>query len=195
LKGATEQVNSQLRFHPHRIKSISVETSLSKGRRINRTGSTGLFKMIHPISNDYIFEVYKYRVISDTSTKRTTVEVLSLTLQVLYVTSPSYTSNVETIFEFLPYSLQHVALSSCALAFTQTSCFLELPTPPTDALSTWWFSTETSTKLTLHGNNRFTLENLSTKKAFCCAVAIFSQTVCRGATVTVEPSRGDPLKL
>jgi hypothetical protein len=28
---------------------------------------TGLFKMIHPISNDYIFEVYKYRVISDTS--------------------------------------------------------------------------------------------------------------------------------
>jgi hypothetical protein len=41
---------------------------------------TGLFKMIHPISNDYIFEVYKYRVISDTSTKITTVEVLSLTL-------------------------------------------------------------------------------------------------------------------
>jgi hypothetical protein len=40
----------------------------------------GLFKMIHPISNDYIFEVYKYRVISDTSTKRTTVKVLSLTL-------------------------------------------------------------------------------------------------------------------
>jgi hypothetical protein len=26
---------------------------------------TGLFKMIHPISNDYIFEVYKYRVFSD----------------------------------------------------------------------------------------------------------------------------------
>jgi hypothetical protein len=41
---------------------------------------TGLFKMIHPISNDYILEVYKNRVISDTSTKRTTVEVLSLTL-------------------------------------------------------------------------------------------------------------------
>jgi hypothetical protein len=39
-----------------------------------------VIKMIHPISNDYIFEVYKYRVISDTSTKRTTVEVLSLTL-------------------------------------------------------------------------------------------------------------------
>jgi hypothetical protein len=36
--------------------------------------------MIHPISNDYIFEVYKYRVISDTSTKRTTVKVLSLAL-------------------------------------------------------------------------------------------------------------------
>jgi hypothetical protein len=42
--------------------------------------NTGLLKMIHPISNDYIFEVYKYRVISDTSTKRATVEVLSLTL-------------------------------------------------------------------------------------------------------------------
>jgi hypothetical protein len=41
---------------------------------------TGLFKMIHPISNDYILEVYKYRVISDTSTKRTAVEILSLTL-------------------------------------------------------------------------------------------------------------------
>jgi hypothetical protein len=47
---------------------------------IIRPLSTGLFKMIHPVSNDYIFEVYKYRVISDTSTKRTTVEVLSLTL-------------------------------------------------------------------------------------------------------------------
>jgi hypothetical protein len=43
-------------------------------------GITGLFKMIHPISDDCIFEVYKYRVISDISTKRTTVEVLSLTL-------------------------------------------------------------------------------------------------------------------
>jgi hypothetical protein len=31
-----------------------------------RTETTGLFKMIHPISNDYIFEIYKYRVISDT---------------------------------------------------------------------------------------------------------------------------------
>jgi hypothetical protein len=123
--------------------------------------------MIHSISNNYIFEVYKYRVISDTSTKRTTVEVLSLTLQVLYVTSPSYTSNVETIFEFLPYSLQHVvchARSSCALAFTQTSCFLELSITPTDALSTWWFSTVTSTKLTLHGNNRFTRRKLQYTK-------------------------------
>lgn len=30
----------------------------------------GLFKMIHSISNYYIFEVYKYIAISDTSTKR-----------------------------------------------------------------------------------------------------------------------------
>jgi hypothetical protein len=41
---------------------------------------TGLFKIIHPISDDYIFEVYKYRVMSDKSTKRTTVEVLPLIL-------------------------------------------------------------------------------------------------------------------
>jgi hypothetical protein len=48
--------------------------SVSLAYSIGCEKNTGLFKMIH------IFEVYKYRVISDTSTKRTTVEVLSLTL-------------------------------------------------------------------------------------------------------------------
>jgi hypothetical protein len=116
---------------------------------------------------------------------------------VLYVTSPSYTSIVETIFEFLPYSLQHVvchARSSCALAFTQTSCFLELLIPPTDALSTWWFSTVTSTKLTLHGYIRFTRRKLQyTKSLLLCGRHFLTDCLSRRYSDS-RPSRGD-LKL
>ena len=76
--------------------------------------------------------------------------------------------------------LRHVR-SSYALACTQTRCFLELPISQTDVLSTRWINSLTSTKLALHCNYRFNLENCSIQNTFCCTVAIFSQIVCRGA--------------
>jgi hypothetical protein len=69
-----------------------------------------------------------------------------------------------------------------------------MPISPTDVLSTRWINSLTSTKLALHCNYRFNLEHCSTQNTFCWTVAIFSQIVCRGATVTAEPFRGD-LKL
>jgi hypothetical protein len=72
-------------------------------------------------------------------------------------------ATLETLSDSLHIILRHVR-SSCAFAFTQTSCFLELPIPPTDALSTRWFNSVTSTELTLHCDYRYTLPKLQHTK-------------------------------
>ena len=71
---------------------------------------------------------------------------------------------LETLSDSLHIILKHVR-SSCALACTQTSCFLELPISPTDALSTRWFNSVTSTKLMLHCDYRFTPRQLQHTKS------------------------------
>ena len=100
---------------------------------------------------------------------------------------------LETLSDYLHIILRHVQ-SSCALAFTQTFCFLELPIPPTDALSTRGINSVTSTKLTLQCDYLFTPRKLQHTKRLLLYGRHFL-TDCRGATATVEPSCGNVLKL
>jgi hypothetical protein len=62
---------------------------------------------------------------------------------------------LETLSDSLHIILRHV-WSSCALACTWTTCFLELPIPLMDALSTWWINSVMSRKLALCCDYQFT---------------------------------------
>jgi hypothetical protein len=103
-------------------------------------------------------------------------------------------ATLETPSDSLHSILSHVR-SFSALACTQISCFLELPIPPTDALSTRWINSVTSAKLTLHWSTDSHFENCSTQNAFYSTVAIFSQADCRGATISRRPSKTASFRL
>jgi hypothetical protein len=102
-------------------------------------------------------------------------------------------ATLAALADYLHIILRHVP-SSYVLACTQTSCFLELPIPPTDALSTRWINSVASAKLTLHCDYRFTHRTLQHTKRLLLYGRHFL-TDCRGTTATVEPSRGDFLRL
>jgi hypothetical protein len=101
-------------------------------------------------------------------------------------------ATLATLSDSLHTVFSHVR-SSCALAFAQTSCFLELPYQR--RMSPRWINSVTSTKLTLHSDYRITPRNGQHTKILLLYCRHFLAVICRGATATVEPSRGEILKL
>jgi hypothetical protein len=134
------------------MKLFSAQSSPSS-RYFHFCGSnTGLFKMIH--------SVWLHNEASSLNTPNSRLRNSQFSTGAVGWLPRA---TLETLSDSLHIILRHLR-SSCAFAFTQTSCFLELPIPPTDALSTRWINCVTSTKLTLHCDYRFTLPKLQHTK-------------------------------